>query len=133
MGPNNSSIYSGPLLVVLVIIRRRLPPSTFLYLFSCLPGASKLDTQSVMAPSQPSLGLSSLQSFSPSWSPDLRLVTCIATKYAAQRCVERINALTGANGGPDSEERTRNEFADQWNEYSEKVGTHRGLWLDEYR
>ncbi|PWN53850.1 DUF726-domain-containing protein [Violaceomyces palustris] len=41
----------------------------------------------------PQLDLSSLNSYSPKWSPALRLATCIATNYAVERCVRRAKAL----------------------------------------
>ncbi|KAN0059769.1 hypothetical protein ACQY0O_008343 [Thecaphora frezii] len=42
---------------------------------------------------QQQLDLSSLQSYSPGWSPHLRLATCIAVRYAVQRCIQRSEVL----------------------------------------
>ncbi|CAO1623948.1 unnamed protein product [Parajaminaea phylloscopi] len=62
-----------------------------------------------MAPSQPedTLDLSSLRSFSPDWSPSLRLAVCIATSYAGHRLCERIRALAQptSTGSDRAEER----------------------------
>ncbi|SNX82270.1 uncharacterized protein MEPE_00976 [Melanopsichium pennsylvanicum] len=46
------------------------------------------------------LDLSSLQSYSPNWSPHLRLAICISIKYAVQRHVERASALALSLASP---------------------------------
>ncbi|PWZ00938.1 DUF726-domain-containing protein [Testicularia cyperi] len=90
------------------------------------------------APNQPSLDLSALQSYSPKWSPDLRLATCIAVKYAVARHVQRISALAGsdsiasttsADRGPsdasDAEGGvgTPQQAAQAWHDYGQKFLT----------
>lgn len=71
--------------------------------------------------SAPSLDLTALKSYSPQWSPNLRLATCIAVQYAVQRHTERANALSAAL--PHSGQTTAQPLSEAWRDYGEKFLT----------
>lgn len=73
-----------------------------------------------------SLDLSSLQSYSPKWSPHLRLATCISIKYAVRRHVERATYLVGTLGSsklPSASGTAAYSVAQEWSDYGQKFLT----------
>lgn len=77
-------------------------------------------------PTPSSLDLSSLQSYSPNWSPHLRLATCISIKYAVRRHVERAAALTqsaGPQAPAHSSGNSTYSLEQEWSDYGEKFLT----------
>ncbi|CBQ70314.1 conserved hypothetical protein [Sporisorium reilianum SRZ2] len=73
-----------------------------------------------------SLDLSSLQSYSPSWSPHLRLATCISIKYAVRRRVERAAHLDGSARSapsPSAPGSAAYSVSQEWSDYGEKFLT----------
>lgn len=72
-----------------------------------------------------SLDLSSLQSYSPQWSPHLRLATCISIKYAVRRHVERAAYLEGKSGpaAPSTPGSVPHSVSQEWSDYGEKFLT----------
>ena len=72
------------------------------------------------------LDLSSLQSYSPSWSPHLRLATCISIKYAVQRHAERAAALATKPQPPASTTPSgvpAFSLSQEWSDYGQKFLT----------
>ncbi|GAC72882.1 uncharacterized conserved protein [Moesziomyces antarcticus T-34] len=77
-------------------------------------------------PSSSSLDLSSLQSYSPGWSPHLRLATCISLKYAVQRHVERATALSRSASASATSAASGSPFysaSQEWSDYGDKFLT----------
>ncbi|SPO24977.1 uncharacterized protein UTRI_01488_B [Ustilago trichophora] len=77
-------------------------------------------------PAPSSLDLSSLQSYSPSWSPHLRLATCISIKYAVQRHVERAAALAQSvslPAPPPASGIPPYSLPQEWSDYGDKFLT----------
>ncbi|TKY85208.1 hypothetical protein EX895_006288 [Sporisorium graminicola] len=72
------------------------------------------------------LDLSSLQSYSPQWSPHLRLATCISIKYAVRRHVERAAHLDGSASSTSSTSvpgSAAYSASQEWSDYGEKFLT----------
>ncbi|EST10142.1 Protein of unknown function DUF726 [Kalmanozyma brasiliensis GHG001] len=67
-----------------------------------------------------SLDLSSLQSYSPTWSPHLRLATCISIKYAVHRHVERATHLASKSGPFGA---STSSISQEWSDYGQKFLT----------
>ncbi|GAC99030.1 hypothetical protein PHSY_006627 [Pseudozyma hubeiensis SY62] len=71
-----------------------------------------------------SLDLSSLQSYSPKWSIQLRLATCISIKYAVRRHVERAAYLNSASTAPSlTAGATAYSVSQEWSDYGQKFLT----------
>ncbi|CDU24456.1 uncharacterized protein SPSC_03957 [Sporisorium scitamineum] len=77
-------------------------------------------------PSPSSLDQSSLQSYSPQWSPHLRLATCISIKYAVRRHVQRAARLAGSassSASPSAPGSAAYSVSREWSDYGEKFLT----------
>lgn len=73
-----------------------------------------------------SLDLSSLESYSPKWSPHLRLATCISIKYAVGRHVERAAHLGSTSGSMAQSSALGAEassVSQEWSDYGQKFLT----------
>ncbi len=74
-----------------------------------------------------SLDLSSLGSYSPNWSPHLRLATCISIKYAVQRHVERATHLTNKTGPASGSISVSQEWSDYGTKFLTATCQHLGV------
>ncbi|SAM75433.1 uncharacterized protein UBRO_01388 [Ustilago bromivora] len=78
-------------------------------------------------PTPSSLDLSSLQLYSPNWSPHLRLAVCTSIKYAVRRHAERAAALTQIVGpsAPTTSSSGSPVYSleQEWSDYGEKFLT----------
>ncbi|CAO1627443.1 unnamed protein product [Sympodiomycopsis kandeliae] len=68
------------------------------------------------------LDLSLLRSYSPEWSPELRLALCIAVKYACHRLARRYEACDSKQTDQAST-KTEGKVTTEWAEYSTKFIT----------